>query len=966
MKKKKLRKELNPQQFKVVTAGKGNYLIVAGAGSGKTHSLTNRVAYLIGKGVDPSDILLLTFTNKAAREMLERAGKLARLDDDFKVEGGTFHSFALKIMYKYVSRIEPRLKKFNVIDSSDSKNVLKMLMRGKQRYSAYGFPKYKDVHSKYSYAINTNSSMREVFNDSKHLEQLARLLKEFTEYKLANGMVDFDDLLFYLLKILENDKLRTRISRRFRYILVDESQDMNVLQINILKHISSHHKNVMCTGDVSQCWSGDSKVKTSKGVKQIKELNIGDEVRCVVKGNIDYKPITNMSKHEDMPTLVIKTESGKRNIVTPNHKFFTTEPEFDGSWYVYLMYRKSKGFRLGILSGGSKNTIGTRTSSEGCDFLWIVKKCKNESVASYYESMYSLKYNIPKNPFHCYGRDLRLTQKHLDKIFKRFGENGFKLLRDLNYSFDYPNYISQGNSCKGNIERTIINLNFNQCDDRNYHIVVRFESKVKQIKKVKYFNNYVSALDYAIKMKEKYKADIIYEKFRMPKYSVGGQAKFLNVVFANQLTEGMRIPILKEGKLILDKINSIEKFKTKTVHDIEVAEAGNLVVGGIVSHNSVYAFRGSDPLHMLWFIENFENVKIFRLEQNYRSTESIVSMANTIPLNHDERLNKTLFTENKKGASPFYYMALDDGDEAMFVCDKIMESFENGNSLDSNAVIFRAGFHSNILEMELHRNNIKFVKYGGFRFLELSHIKDLIALIKVCLFPKTDTMSWIRTLSNISGIGQKTLEIILNEVLVKRKGYFGLKNFSKTKFGDDLKDLYLMIKRARRGKPTPKIFDIIMPYYDKVFIKLYGEYRGSTKDYKTVKRRKDVESLLYASAGYKSIKKFINDITLEPKEEKEKAKDAVVLSTVHSIKGLEYDNVYIIHCKEEFFPSKYATTAKAIEEERRLFYVACTRAKDTLTVISTLGRESKFVRELRGKNIFNEVRSVMASEHNTC
>ncbi len=1380
-----------PKRVYDFTVSKTHSFVVNGFVNHNTHALTYRVAYMIHKGVDPNDILLLTFTNKAAKEMIARVGKLVKMDSNFKIEGGTFHSFALKIMFRYIEQIEPRLKKFNVIDSSDSQNILKFLINENSRYHVFGFPKYKYIHSKFSYSINTDTTIAEAFKSTgRHIELITRLYQEFKYYKLKNGMVDYDDLLIYLLKILENKKLRDIISRRYRYILADECfpyhtpvlidydkwvpigevcenpdiythvlsydlenkkiikrkitsrkktvkdnfitveitykgeksyivctedhkmhivgkgtvmasdckigdkviihngtkyerytfnneksiisykdfnskekkleccpvcgkyfkklkshiymkhskssnyhkitmkngalnywnsqdssnlkkelsdkmkrnnpmfdktvckkqgksiskifwnkpkkerdiqvnrfinapkhnhkpnnvekevinenidnliftgdgkyfvkleienrkrnknpdfiyipfkcgtcqrlqeckknkkmigintnacdfweksntyrtnkvveimdfeywhnkeeakiikkaykqhgidclildakmpiidkrakiesfinnhyaeitnitkeelkrkhdvydinvhgthlffvgsvskgylnhincntpltiktpilvhncQDTNNIQMLLLKHLSSYHGNLMLCGDFSQCWSGTSKVKTLKGIKKIKSLKTGDNVRCVVKGEICYKPITNISKHENSETLLIETESGKKNIITPNHKCFTTEPEFDGSWYVYLMYSKDQGFRIGILSDGFKNTISTRTNAESCDFLWILKKCDDESIASYYESLYSLKYKIPKNPFRNSGRSIRTNQKHLNKIFKQFGRNGFEFLKSKGLSFEFPSFIAQGTSRRN---RLIINLIFNQTDDRKYHIIVKFENKHLG-RKQKLFNNYVSARIYAEKLKNKYNADIICERFRLPKNGKGGQSKYLSTVFAKQLTVGMSIPIIKNGKIVLDRITKIKKHKSINVYDIEVAESGNLIVGGIVSHNSIYAFRGADPKNLMKFVNGFKDVKVLKLEQNYRSTKALVSLSNNIPLKVDDKLSKTCFTENDQGTPANCYYALDNYDEALFVVEKIKQAHSEGRPYSGQTVLFRAGYHSSSIEIELQSNGIPFVKYGGFKFIEQAHIKDVLALIKICLFHRTDGVSWMRVLSNIKGVGKKNMSIMLKEIIDNRKGIEGLREFSDTKFKPELVKIYKLVKKVRAIKKPIPVFEAVIDYYLDYFVETYGDYKGVGSDPKATKRMADIGSLLKGLEKYKSIKKFITDLTMEPTEDEEEKNDKVVLSTVHSYKGLESDDIYIINIKKDSFPSIYSKKEEDIEEERRVFYVACTRAKFNLYLCTVLGNESIFIKELHEKGVLTEIKSEQHNEYNTC
>ncbi len=249
-------KELNPAQLEAVLKTEGSILTIAGAGSGKTKTLTYRVARLIESGVKPENILLLTFTKKAADEMLSRASII--LDSRCEqVAGGTFHSFANYILRKYSNFLELK-NNFTIIDRSDSEDVINHIrgrVTGKQEKR---FPKKHTILDIYSKAINKNLSAQSILeNEYKQfehcLEKINEISKEYTNYKRENSLLDYDDLLLYLKILLSsNDDLRKKISNQYKYILVDEYQDTNTIQSDIIKLLASEHNNVMAVGDDSQ------------------------------------------------------------------------------------------------------------------------------------------------------------------------------------------------------------------------------------------------------------------------------------------------------------------------------------------------------------------------------------------------------------------------------------------------------------------------------------------------------------------------------------------------------------------------------------------------------------------------------------------------------------------------------------------------------------------------------------------
>ena len=248
---------LNPSQLEAVTYTKGPLLVIAGAGSGKTRTLTYRVARLVEEGVSPGSILLLTFTRKSADEMLKRASTL--LDHRCeKVSGGTFHSFANSILRKYASHIgfNPR---FVVLDRPDSESLIGMLRKEMGFVSMYrSFPRKRTLANIFSKAINKVLSIEEVlFNDYAHFAQyqdsILDLSSAYAGRKAEHAFIDFDDLLIFLRRLLqESPEIRERLSKTYRYLMVDEYQDTNQIQADIISLLAGSEKNVMVVGDDSQ------------------------------------------------------------------------------------------------------------------------------------------------------------------------------------------------------------------------------------------------------------------------------------------------------------------------------------------------------------------------------------------------------------------------------------------------------------------------------------------------------------------------------------------------------------------------------------------------------------------------------------------------------------------------------------------------------------------------------------------
>ncbi len=251
------RNQLNPAQYEAVTSVNGPHLIIAGAGTGKTRTITFRVAYLVELGIKPEAILLLTFTRRAAGEMLRRAAIL--LDSRCeKVAGGTFHSFANTILRQYAPLIkfEPS---FTILDQGDAEDVVNLL-RTTMKYDTHErrFPRKQTLFDIFSKSVNMQQTIKHVLKEEyphfeDYLEEITALHKAYDAYKARHNLMDYDDLLLYLRKLLRDiDHVRSVVSDRYRYIMVDEYQDTNRIQADIVRLLASKHGNVMVVGDDAQ------------------------------------------------------------------------------------------------------------------------------------------------------------------------------------------------------------------------------------------------------------------------------------------------------------------------------------------------------------------------------------------------------------------------------------------------------------------------------------------------------------------------------------------------------------------------------------------------------------------------------------------------------------------------------------------------------------------------------------------
>jgi DNA helicase-2/ATP-dependent DNA helicase PcrA len=601
----KYKAELNDAQLDAVTSTEGAVLVVAGAGTGKTKTLTYRTAYLVEMGVKPEEILLLTFTRRAAREMLDRASML--LDNRCShIQGGTFHSFA-NLMLRKFSEALPFESAFTILDQSDSEDVIELIRTNLSFHKKEKrFPKKGTLGSLISSSANKQKPIEDIVETEyphfiHHTEDIKLLAAKYAAYKRDNALLDYDDLLTYLKKLLvENDAVRNKIAGEIRYLMVDEYQDTNIVQAALVELLCSVHHNVMAVGDDAQ---------------------------------------------------------------------------------------------------------------------------------------------------------------------------------------------------------------------------------------------------------------------------------------------------------------------------------------------SIYSFRGANFRNILDFPNKFAGTKVIKLEENYRSTDKILSLTNFVINQAQEKFTKNLFTRKKEdGDLPAIVSAPDERFQSAFISQMVLELREEGVPLNKMAVLFRSSRNSFDLEIELNRRKIPFVKYGGQKFVEAAHIKDVVAHLKVLYNPK-DIISWNRVLLLLEGVGPKTAQEMVQWIQSAENPYQLDMAKLSPKYVKAVKRLAAMLSglKKRPTKIADQITEILKYYLPVLREKYYEDYP---------KREKDLENFSALTENYATLEELLTDLALEPIDfsaidSKASTDDEapLVLSTIHSAKGLEWHSVFLIDALDGIIPSGYAVnSADDLDEELRLLYVALTRAKEKLFI----------------------------------
>ena len=345
---------------------------------------------------------------------------------------------------------------------------------------------------------------------------------------------------------------------------------------------------------------------------------------------------------------------------------------------------------------------------------------------------------------------------------------------------------------------------------------------------------------------------------------------------------------------------------------------------------SIYSFRGADHRNMLRFPEIFPGTKVIKLEENYRSTQQILDLANRVLSLASHKFDKKLYTNNEVGDLPGLVKSANMNDQSRFITQMILNLREQGHDLNDIAVLFRNGRDSYDLEVMLNRKNIPFVKYGGQKFTEAAHVKDVLAHLKVFINPK-DTISWNRILTLIEGIGPKTAEELFQWA---QEGGDPFRPDQAPNISDRyilqlraLGELFTILKRLT-GSVTEQLQKVV-EYYASFCKKRFDDHP---------KRMKDLEAFVDISGTYRSLEAMIEEIALDPieataidTEATQKDEPPLILSTIHSAKGLEWGTVFLIQCLDGILPSAYAMDdPDQMDEEIRLLYVAVTRSKKFL------------------------------------
>jgi DNA helicase-2/ATP-dependent DNA helicase PcrA len=390
--------------------------------------------------------------------------------------------------------------------------------------------------------------------------------------------------------------------------------------------------------------------------------------------------------------------------------------------------------------------------------------------------------------------------------------------------------------------------------------------------------------------------------------------------------------------IMVDEYQDTNKLQAQIVKLMTTRHDNVAVVGD--EFQSIYSFRGASHKNMLEFPKLFPAAQIIKLEENYRSTQPILEVANAIIEDVKESFKKRLFSRLDGGQPPVVVSARDENEQSRFVAQRISELREEGVPFSEIAVLFRSSSHSFDLEIELGKQGIPFRKFGGIRFAESAHIKDALAFLRVVVKP-SDTLAWFRALKLIDHIGEATVYQILEHLGVETKEFRATKAkenlFKKlhrfparASYQTQLTRLARVFTTVLAGNSPGEQLGAVLRFYRPLLKSKYDDAQ---------RRGRDLEHLQAIAKRYKTAAKLLEDVALDPTEAMDgstvrRGGGFVTLSTVHSAKGLEWDNLFVIWMTDGWFPSnRFRDEFDDLEEERRLLYVATTRARKELNFV---------------------------------
>jgi DNA helicase-2/ATP-dependent DNA helicase PcrA len=1001
----KLLAGLNPQQLEAVTHGEGPLLILAGAGSGKTRVLTHRIAYLVANEfAKPNEILAITFTNKAAAEMRSRAELLvgARVRAMWVM---TFHAACARMLRAHADRLG-YTRQFTIYDQADARRLVKRCIEDQgidpKRFTPGA------IHSQISDAKNKlrDADAYAQMVGSFFEQTVAEVYRQYERELHRMNAMDFDDLLVRAVDVMELfPEVRSKYSTGFRDVLVDEYQDTNAVQYRWLQLIAGEHRNLMVVGDDAQCLVQGTLVTMADGSdRPIEAIRVGDQVLSGY-GSGDFRPATVLRTHRSgrADGVAITLRSGRRLVSTVDHTHFAgylagRTPQLH---LTDLMWRRDRGFRVGTSrtypNGQVKPVVGVGQRVRGgrADAAWVISTHRTEADARYAEASLSIRYGLPTVPLAARrtadhnGGSLAGDQYLLERLFAEpdTAVGAHRLHADSGLEFARPHFQS-GTYTKTEVRRRKLAISL--CGDRRgtspMHRIALFgydEQGRKQLERLGLsvtparrgsdgwrFETCCRDMA-AVQRVAQHICDNLDGVTIRPSARLGSDREELTGIslpftLASAVRPGM---VMFDGDGGYDVVDTVERVSLDTpVYDLDIEHTHNFIANGIVTHNSIYGFRGADITNILNFEDTFPDAKVVKLEQNYRSTQTILDAANAVIRNNRAQKLKSLWTEIGHG-DPIKIRELEDEHaEARYVAGEIQRLMDEGVGKSELAVFYRMNSQSRVLEDTLVRLGVAYQVIGGTKFYERAEIKDAIAYLTL-LVNAQDVVAFTRivnsprrgigntSLGRVSGFAN-TMGISIWEAAATPEQVPGLGAAAVKSLKRFMGTMHVLRGRADAGAPISQLLTELLTETG------YREALEAERTIEAQGRLENLDELINVAVEYDAsdiaehtLAEFLQQVALVADADTRVDDEGLVtLMTLHNAKGLEYPIVFMIGCEEGVFPHSRALDEGTLEEERRLCYVGITRAERDLYITyartrtvfgaRNFGAPSRFIAEI--------------------
>jgi len=994
---------LNDAQRQAVGAPPGPALVLAGAGSGKTRVLVHRVAWLIQvEGASPNSILAVTFTNKAAAEMRSRIETLLGLPGG-AMWLGTFHGLAHRLL-RIHWREAGLPQSFQILDSEDQARVLRKVLK------ALDLDETRWVPREIQWFIN---AQKDEGHRPKHIKddgdptrrQLIKIYQSYEEACQRAGVVDFAELLLRAYELWrDNAALLQHYRSRFRHVLVDEFQDTNAIQYKWLMLLAGPEGMPFVVGDDDQCLAAGTQVTMGNGAKRTIESIIPGDFVLSNHGGGDLRParVTEcFAKRRQGQLVCLHLRSGAVIKSTPEHVHFAGYllGETPQTYFLCLMHKEGVGYRLGTsqvyTQDQAKPMMGfkQRAMRERADALWVIRTHTSENEARIDAVLTSLRFGLPTCPFvprkgkgvNGCTHDAAYLPKVLSSLDTLVAAE--RLLEEVGLDVDRPHHCPQGrHSSPRNIVITL-------CGDRRggtpmHRISVAGVSRTDRAA--------LEAMGLSVRAANSDCRSWRYETVRADfgelmsiarhirerldgRYVLQGHMldRSLPFVTAASIRPGM-VMAVDSGQF--DVVESIEReVHDAEVYDLNVERTHNFIAGGVVTHNSIYRWRGARVENLNQFRRDFPKAVLYKLEQNYRSTGTILKAANALIANNAGRLGKTLWTSGEDGERIKLYAAFNERDEADFVVNRIRDWVARGGARREVAVLYRSNAQSRVFEEAFLNARMPYRVYGGLRFFERAEIKDALAYLRLAA-SRADDASFERVVNlPVRGIGAKTMDLVRdmgrsNGTSLWNGAIACIQGAMPQRAAQALQGFMHLIDQLGREIQGLDLYEQV----DHV-IQMSGliEHFKKEKGDRGEGRVENLQELVSAARGFSPeseaeselspLESFLAHAVLESGEgQADPYDDCVQMMTLHSAKGLEFPVVFLAGMEDGLFPhQRSAADLASLEEERRLAYVGATRAMRQLYItyaeqrrlygVDTYGQPSRFIGEVPA-DLLEEIR----------